>query len=360
MSSVECKKQLYTFLTESQFIPCKIIVMPDLFLDRLINLDFGVAEFSRLIADVAKRKGGSIDGITQTDLRGGNAVNVASALVSLGIKVVPIVCTSPYGLQQIKYHFRDTPIDTSHFKTCGAASITTALEFKHQNEKTNVMLRDLGALANFGPSNLDDSDYALIDEAVYVCVFIWAGTLVHGTELAQAVFRRAKRGKAKTYYDTADPSPNTRGIAGLMEKVLKGDDLDVLALNENEAVAYASFLDEGLKLKKKSLNFTDLAMEAARILAKHLKARIDLHTTTFSATLRDQQEVVVPAFKVKTLRATGAGDAWTAGNLIGDANQLSDQCRLMLANVVSACYLSDADGLHPTRPKLAAFLGVNS
>src|SRR4030065_661339 len=72
--------------------------------------------------------------------------------------------------------------------------------------------------------------------------------------------------------------------------------------------------------------------EGARVIAKHLPARIDLHTTVFSATLKGKQEVVVPAFKVKALRATGAGDAWCACNILGDHNGLSDECRLMLAN----------------------------
>ena len=259
-------------------------------------------------------------------------------------------------MQQIKYHFKNTPIDISHIKTHGKASITTALEFKNQNEKTNVMLRDLGALADFGPANLDESDYALIEDADYVCLFNWAGTLKFGTELAQAVFERAKRsGKGKTYYDTADPTPKAKEIPDLMEKVLKTDKVDILSLNENEAITYASLLDESLKEKKERLGFAELAMEAARVLAKHLPARIDLHTTVFSATLKGKREVVVPTFKVKVLRATGAGDAWNAGNILGDHNGLSDECRLMLANAVSACYLSDADGLHPTKEKLSIF-----
>jgi len=100
-------------------------------------------------------------------------------------------------------------------------------------------------------------------------------------------------------------------------------------------------------------------MEAARVLARHFSARIDLRTTVFSATLKDKTEVVVPAFKVEVLRATGAGDAWTAGNILGDRNDLSDECRLMLANAVSACYLSDSEGKHPTWTKLSIFLRNN-
>ena len=360
MSLTDCKRELQSFL-EKNPKECKVIVMPDFFLDRLINLEWGTDEFSGLVANVAKRKGGSIDGILQTDLRGGNAINVASALASLGVKVTPIVCTSEFGLQQIKYHFKNNPIDTSHIKTHGIASKTTALEFKKQNEKTNVMLRDLGALADFGQANLDESDYALVEDADYVCLFNWAGTLKFGTELAQAVFDRVKRiGKGKTYYDTADPNPNAKAIPALMENVLKTDKLHILSLNENEAITYASLLGESKSMKNTPLDFAELAMEAARVLAKHLSARIDLHTTVFSATLKGKREVVVPTFKIKVLRATGAGDAWNAGNILADNNGLSDECRLTLANAVAACYLSNEEGLHPTKGNLSTFLRDNT
>jgi ribokinase len=360
MSIVECKKELQNFLKQKKTEEFKVAVLPDFFLDRLISLNWNHSEFSGLISEVVKRKGGSIDGIAQTDLRGGNAINVASALAHLGASVTPIVCTNKYGLQYLKYYFRDFPIDTSHIKVQEKPSITTALEFKSKNEKTNVMLRDLGALADFGPANLNESDYDLIENADYTCLFNWAGTLRFGTALAQAVFGRAKtKGKGKTYYDTADPTPNRGAIAELMETVLKSNHVDILSLNENEAIIYASLLDKTLNDKRQHLEFADLAMAAARVLARRLSVRIDLHTRVFSATLRGETETVVPAFKVEVLRATGAGDAWTAGNILGDKSELSDRCRLMLADAVAACYLSDPDGKHPTRNKLSTFLKGN-
>jgi sugar/nucleoside kinase (ribokinase family) len=357
MSILKCKKELQNFAEEEKHKECKVAVLPDFFLDRLINLDLNNSEFASLIADVAGRKGGSIDGIHQTDMQGGNAVNVASALARLGAKVTPIVCTSEYGLQQINYYFKDTDIEVSHVKVRDKASVTTALEFKSQSEKTNVMIRDVGSLANFGQEDLDEKDYAVIEDADYTCLFNWAGTFKYGTLLAQAVFGRTKKcGNGKTYYDIADPTPNKTAIADLMEKVLKTNLIDVLSVNENEAIMFATLLDKSLPNQKERLGFADLAMEAARVLAKNLQARIDLHTTAFSATLRGTTEVVAPSFKVKVLRATGAGDAWTAGNIIGDHNDLSDQCRLTLANAVAACYLSDPEGKHPTWAKLSTFL----
>jgi sugar/nucleoside kinase (ribokinase family) len=141
-----------------------------------------------------------------------------------------------------------------------------------------------------------------------------------------------------------------------MNKVLKTRQVDILSVNENEAICYAAMLSDEISENRDKLRFDELAMEAARILAKHLRARIDLHTTGFSATFTTKSEVVVPALKVRTLRATGAGDAWTAGNILGDGNALSDECRLALANLVAACYLADPEGMHPTRQKLVKFI----
>jgi sugar/nucleoside kinase (ribokinase family) len=356
MLSADCKDELSSFFNKD---PEKldVIVMPDFFYDRIINLNYDTARFSSLVADIAKRKGGSIDGIKQTDIRGGNAINTASALAALGVNVTPIVCTSKLGLQQIKSYLRNYRIDLSHVKIAEKASLTTALEFTTENGKANVMLRDLGALENFSPLDLTDSDYALIENADYVCLFNWAGTKKHGTRLAETVFRRVKtKGKGKTYYDTADPTPNRAKIPKLMRNVLKTSHVDVLSLNENEAICYAAMLNEEINQNQPKRRFDDLAMEAARVLAKNLPARIDLHTTLFSATFTKKNEVIVPAFKVKVLRATGAGDAWNAGNIIGYGNDLSDECRLALANAVSAYYLSDIHGSHPTRRKLVKFI----
>ena len=351
-----CTEELLSFLRKPSR-ETNVVVLPDFFLDRLVNLELDVGDFSAKVSSIVQRKGGSIDGIPQTDFRGGNAINVAAALAALGEKVTPIVCTSRMGLEQIRFHLRKYHLDMSHVKTRPKASVTTALEFQADDKKANVMLRDLGSLAEFGPADLDDGDFKAIEAADYVCLFNWAGTRKFGTELARTVFTRAKtRCKGKTYFDTADPTTNTEKIPELMEKVLKTTQVDILSLNENEAVTFAALLDSEINLKKKRMRFDALALEAARVLAKQLSARIDLHTTVFSATVTKKSEVVVPSFNVKTLRATGAGDAWDAGNIVGDRNALSDECRLTLANAVSGCYLSDPEGTHPNRQKLAKFL----
>jgi sugar/nucleoside kinase (ribokinase family) len=349
-------EELQRFL-ESEVQEINVVVMPDFFLDRLVSLHCNVKNFYRMIEKVVKRNGGSIDGIEQVDLRGGNAINTASALTALDVKVTPIVCTSELGSKLIRFHLNLRKVDLSHVKIFDNASITTAIELENEKGKVNVMLRDVGALADFGPQDLNEKDFEVIENADYVCVFNWAGTRHFGIELAETIFRHVKTaGKGKTYCDTADPTTNKEKIPKLMKKVLQSKHVDILSLNENEAICYASQLSDKIEKLTKTSKLDDLAKESARILASRLSARIDLHTAGFSATFTKKSETIVPAFKVPVLRATGAGDAWNAGNILGDAHGLSDEHRLALANAVAAYYISNPKGKHPTRKKLVQFI----
>lgn len=173
---------------KNDFRELNVVVMPDFFLDRLISLEQDSKGFSTEVESIIKRKGGSIDNVRQTDLRGGNAANTASALANLGARVTPIICTSKLGAYLLKLHFKRLNVDQSHIKICQKPSITTAIEFRTENGKANVMLRDLGSLADFSPEQLDEEDFEAIKEADYVCVFNWAGTRRFGTVLAEKNF----------------------------------------------------------------------------------------------------------------------------------------------------------------------------
>lgn len=353
MPLADYMEELQKFLKED-FKEFSTVVMPDFFFDRFVSLEYDAKDFSEITENVTRRKGGSIDEIEQTDFRGGNAINTASALAFLGVRTTPIVCTNQLGKQLIKFYLKTRKISLSHVKIFEKPSITTAMEFKTKNGKANVMLRDVGDLANFGPQHLNAEDFKAIEKADYVCVFNWAGTKHFGTKLANKVFSHVKaKGKGKTYYDTADPTPNKEKISELVT-FFSSRFIDILSLNENEASSYASqFSDKTEKLK--GLTFEELSKKSARILASHLSARVDLHTTSFSATFTKKSETIVPVFQVPVLRATGAGDAWNAGNIIGDACKLSDGCRLALANMIAAYYISSPEGKHPTRKQLIKF-----
>jgi ribokinase len=352
--------ELFDFLTNLKQRGFSAVVMPDFFLDRLIHYEKDFEHFSKMVSNVASRKGGSIDKINQLEIRGGNAANTAAALTTLGAKVYPLIHTSPLGLKLLKFYLKSRNLDFSHVKSDGETSITTALEFPYKDEKVNVMLRDLGSLADFSPSSLTSYDYQILSEADYVCIFNWAGTRKYGTELAQTVFKHVKNsGKAKTYYDTADPLPNRVEIPVLMKKVLQTDLVDILSLNENEAMVYADQLEpeKMSTLKQQNKKPDRLALESAKILANHLSARIDIHTTTLSATLtKNKKLTIIPTLKVLIKQVTGAGDSWNAANIYSDANNFPDKFRLAFANAFAAYYIASKKAEYPTLGKLIKFI----
>jgi ribokinase len=356
--------RLPDFLTSFRPRKFSAVVMPDFFLDRFICYKRDFERLSSEVLDIAGRKGGSIDNIRQLDIRGGNAANTAAALAILGAKVFPLIHTSPLGLDLLKFYLQPYDLDLSHVKSDGETSITTALEFLYRNEKVNVMLRDLGSLPNFGPADLISRDYQILAEADYVCIFNWAGTRKYGTELAGAVFRYVKTsGKAKTYYDTADPTPNRDKIPILMKRVLQTDLVDILSLNENEAIVYASQLEpEKLNALEKQHKKPDrLALDSAKILSNHLSARIDIHTTAFSATFtKNKKPTIISTVKVPVKRVTGAGDSWNAANIYSYANNLPDKSRLAFANAFAAYYIASQKTEHPTLNKLIEFISKKS
>ncbi len=338
-----------------------VVVMPDFFLDRLVTYEGDVKQLSKTLAEIAKRKGGTVHGVKQTELRGGNAANTAAALASLGVKVCPIIDTSPLGHRLLKLYLKPFGVDLSHVKTRGVMPLTTSLEIIYHGERVNVMMSDLGSLPEFGLNNLESEDFQLFQEADYVCVFHWSGTLRWGTELAEGVFRHVKeKGMGKTYFDTSDPSPKKEDIPRLLKRVFLRNLVDIFSINENEAFWYASQLNSRVSSPGRTSRLDESAKECARILAKNLKARIDLHTSTFAGSFTGKTEVIVPAFHVPVLRATGAGDAWNAGNIFGDALAFKDTCRLTLANAVAAYYISSPTSEHPTLPKLIEFCSKQS
>lgn len=356
MKKEEVKNELVNFLSKEYKKP-NVVVLPDFFFDRIITLEYNLESFSRILKEITSQKGGSVDNCSQMDIKGGNAINTTASLATLGADVTPIVCTNKNGMKKIKSILKKPNINFSHIKIKDRASITTSIELLEENHKINIMLRDLGDLENFSYLDFNEKDENIIKKADYVCIFNWAGTKNYGSELAKKIFSLVKTtGRGKTYYDTADPNSNKKRIPELIEKVLKSNYIDILSLNENEAITYASTVDAQIPKNKQLKRNGNTSLEAARVLAEKLNSRIDLHASKFAATITKKTEVIVPTFKIKPSRVTGAGDSWNAGNIIGDINCLSNQTRLILANAVSACYLLNPKGEYPTKETLLSFI----
>ena len=129
---------------------------------------------------------------------------------------------------------------------------------------------------------------------------------------------------------------------------MKTRSTDVISLNENEALWYASYFDRRINERRRKMRPVDLAIDCARILHDNLRTRIDLHTAEYTATF-SQKECTVQTFDVPIRRVTGAGDTWNAADIYGEIMELDDSHRLLFANAVAACYISNPEGTHPTR-----------
>src|SRR5574337_7625 len=82
-----------------------VVVLNDFFLDRIVRIP-NLDNLSNQILEKSKL-GGSIRGISQTDLKGGNATNVAYALAKLGCPVSLITIADKTGSQILKEAFSE-------------------------------------------------------------------------------------------------------------------------------------------------------------------------------------------------------------------------------------------------------------
>lgn len=324
----------------------EVVVMPDFFVDRVVSFPGTMAKLSRELLRVAKQGGGNIPLTKQLMLRGGNAANTGAALAKLGARVHLIARTSELGLKLLKI-LLGRGVDLSRVKTGGKLALTVALEASHKGRRVNVMLGDPGSVAEFGPEDLSREDLELVRRASFACVFNWNLNRL-GTQLAEKVFKLAR---GVRFLDTGDPSPKRGEIGELLDRVLLKGLVDVLSVNENEALWYASHFEP--KLRRKGL---EAVREAARVLHENFGCTVDLHTPSFSLSWVKGEEHRAPAYEVEVKISTGAGDAWNAADIFAHGLNFSPERRLRFANAFAALYVSS--GEHPSRGEVEKFIGV--
>ena len=285
---------------------------------------------------------------------GGCATNTSSALAELGLTPHLMARTSLAGRRLLEILTKG--VDLSHVKTDGEMALTVALELELEGRQVNLMIGDLGSVADFGPDSLTNRDRNLLKAADMVCVFSW-NLNRRGTELARSVLKFVReKGRALTYLDSGDPSTKVGEMGDLIHGVLGANMVDALSVNENEALWFASEVDVSLRGLRNNTPDDSLSLRCSRVLRDELKVSVDLHTPRLSASFDGDGEHVVPAFPVSVRRITGAGDVWNAGNIYGYLSGMDPRERLTLANAVAAYYISDRNGRHPSRKDIIRFL----
>ena len=181
-----------------------ITVLPDYFVDRFVRIEnFG--ELARAIEGKGREGGGgSIRGVRQSEVKGGNAVNLAYALGSLGVNANLITIANSLPAEMLRSTFRKlSKVNLDIIE--GDPGFTVALEFKKGKRIVNVMVSDAGDLKDFDSSRIQDGHWRRIADSDYVGLVNW-GSIKKGSELAESIFTFAKKSGTKTFFDPADVS----------------------------------------------------------------------------------------------------------------------------------------------------------
>ncbi len=321
--------------------------MHDFFIDRIVRLNDLDSLFDAVNSKI-DAGGGSIRGIEQTEVKGGNAVNTAYALAKLGARTSLITVADDFGSTILKNVF--SPFKNSKLiLTKGTQGYTISLELAKNRSKANVMISDVGDTGNFGPDRLGKRELKLISEASAVIIANWASN-IKGTELALKACRSASK-SALCFLDPADISTRKDDFKNCLKKLAKH--LDILSINENEC----RLLMESLGMEALPVNYSDEDVgDAAKRLAEKLSFTVDVHTPLGAATSNGSETVFVQSFDVDVRISTGAGDVWDAADIIGYLCKLNASDRLIFANACAALYISNTDADTPKLSEVVSFI----
>jgi sugar/nucleoside kinase (ribokinase family) len=333
------------------------VILPDFYVDHFV-IAGSFDEFIDGLTRLAKQGGGNLLGNKQFLRRGGNSVNTASALLTLGLDPVLIVTTDDHG-SRILPTLVSPDLDLSHVHTDGRLSSTVSIELEHESRRVNLMVSDSGSAAEFSFSDLTEADLTAIQESNLVALL----NLNHNPEapqLAQNLFEMVgATSNALRFMDVGDPSGHLEIVEPLVKNVLSEGLVDIVSLNENEARWFAWAISGRESRWEHLSSDPEDWLSAAQLVSTETETRIDLHTPHFAASIYEDSVTLTPAFDTVNRVACGAGDAWNAGSIYGILQKLSESDRMVLANAVASLYVVSVDASHPSPEEILSYLRSN-
>ena len=261
------------------------MTLADVFIDRIVKVE-NLDELVKQTKYKASVGGGSIRGIKQREIIGGNATNIAYSLVKFG-------------------------------------------------NESNIMISDVGDIEKFDGKTIIKKYSDTIKESDIIIISNWASNL-NGNQLVDNIFRSSKN--SIKLLDFADLASATERLNELIKNITDNKIIDILSLNENECQILEKFL--GLKNIKSQYTSKDIQKSALQI-SSILETRIDIHTPLGSCSALDEDVEFVESFCVEPKILTGAGDVWNAVNVSSIKKGLSTNNRLNLANAAAGSYISE-------------------
>ena|SRR6266487_2119769 len=336
-----------------------IVVMPDFFIDRIVRLH-SINELFRIISEKEKLGGGSIRDLSISDVEGGNAVNIAYCLAKLGVKVILFTVANDTGSNVLKELFSKFGDRVELRISNGKHGHTVAMEFENAlHSKVNIMLNDVGDVANFGSSRIDDNDTRkILQNADGVMVVNW-GSNLKGTELIEYAFENSPQ--AIHFIDPADIESRKNEFKDDLPKFSRMT--NILSINENECNSILTALElksPKLSTTRKNHHYDSNARidhgedicrlkESARILANKIKINTSVHVKKGAVWSDGKTSIFAQSFEVNDPRTlTGAGDAWNSANIVSNIIGLKVEEQLIISNAYASLYVANPYSEPPT------------
>ena len=338
----------------SKFKP--IVVLPDFFIDRIIQLK-SKEHFFESILQKTKYGGGSIREFNAFEKKGGNAVNVAYALATLGVKVVLFTIADKVGSAFLSNTFSKFGDIIQLRITDGSNGLTTALEFHSETggASENIMLNHLRGIADIGPEIINsDSDLSILNDSSAVVFLNW-GSNNRGSNLLEYVFKNSPISS----FHFLDPADIDNRKSEFKEILLQNkDNIDTLSINENEcnSLCKAFDIEKNIINENSPTNLQQIVEELSTILG----IEICLHTRAGSIWSNGSNSFFAKALETNVVNLTGAGDCWDAGYILSTVAGLKIEDRLLFANAVASSYVGNIDGEPPTLEKVEKLLENNT
>jgi ribokinase len=328
-----------------------VSVLPDYFIDRFVK----IPSLDGLTSDIKSKSleggGGSLRGIAQNEVKGGNAVNVAYALGKFGAKVKLLAIAEGLGALTLESTFQEMK-NVEVEIVPGKHGLTVALEFVEGGRHVNIMLSDTGGVAEFDGSVLPFQTIDNLVSSKIVCIVNWAANR-KGTELCSRIYSQAKKRGALTFFDPADLAQLAHNIPKLQKEIFDQGLLDFISLNDNELrILCRALTNESVP---QDYSFGDLT-KAVKFVSQSTHARVDLHTRSVSLSCKDSDLTLLKCHKVEQRIVTGAGDVWDAGDLIGYLLNWESETRLRFANAAAGLYVSGENAEPPDLGEVLGFM----
>jgi len=282
----------------------KITVLPDFYLDILVDPRMSYQELVKEIDSVFSRGGGNLLGPEISFVAGGNGGNVAKTTAGLGANTTFISNSSPLGKLFIEFFLQPLGVNTN-VSTTGKVATSLILEIPHGDDINNVMLCSSGSVVDYSSKKLLEEQWDLLKASSAIAVTNAQNFEME--DLVKAILDRTPKTTIVTV-DYSDLTPHLDRINDFHDYHLDhpSHPPSLISGNENEFPILAK---EPKKTPEKATESLSNSYPEI-IFGLHMAKKVEIWKN-------GEQQAIEPSYKVSILKATGAGDNWHAGFLIG-------------------------------------------